>query len=59
VTLQVVAVCAAMPVAFMAVIASNLLHLDQELTGSLWLISTLGMILVVPALAVGLPFLAQ
>lgn len=59
VTLQVVAVCAAMPVAFMAVIASNLLHLDQELTGSLWLISTLGMVVVVPLLAVGLPFLAQ
>ena len=59
VTLQVVAVCAAMPVAFMAVIASNLLHLDQELTGSLWLISTLGMFVVVPLLALGLPFLAH
>jgi predicted permease len=59
VTLQVVAVCAAMPVAFMAVIASNLLHLDQELTGSLWLITTIGILAVVPLLALGLPFLAQ
>jgi predicted permease len=59
VTLQVVAVCAAMPVAFMAVIASNLLHLDQELTGSLWLLTTLGMFAVVPLLALGLPFLAH
>lgn len=58
VTLQVVAVCAAMPVAFMAVIASNLLHLDQELTGSLWLLTTLGMVVVVPLLALGLPLLA-
>ncbi|HEX7900322.1 MAG TPA: hypothetical protein VF950_21320 [Planctomycetota bacterium] len=57
VTLQVVAVCAAMPVAFMAVIASNLLHLDQELTGSLWLLTTLGMFAVVPLLALGLPLL--
>jgi predicted permease len=59
VTLRVVAVCAAMPVAFMAVIASNLLHLDQELTGSLWLITTIGMLAVVPILALGLPLLAQ
>lgn len=59
VTLQVVAVCAAMPVAFMAVIASNLLRLDQELTGSLWLITTIGMLAVVPLLAVLLPFLAH
>jgi predicted permease len=59
VTLQVVAVCAAMPVAFMAVIASNLLHLDQELTGSLWLLTTLGMLAVVPLLALGLPLLTK
>lgn len=59
VTLQVIAVCAAMPVAFMAVIASNLLKLDQELTGSLWLITTLGMLVVVPLLAVGIPLLAH
>ena len=59
VTLQVVAVCAAMPVAFMAVIASNLLHLDQELVGSLWLLTTLGMVVVVPLLALGLPLLAK
>lgn len=59
VTAQVVAVCAAMPVAFLAVVASNLLRLDQELTGSLWLITTLAMPLVVPLLALALPFLAQ
>jgi len=59
VTLQVVAVCAAMPVAFLAVIASNLLALDQELTGSLWLLTTLGMLAVVPLLALGIPLLAQ
>lgn len=58
VTLQVVAVCAAMPVAFMAVIASNLLQLDQELVGSLWLLTTLAMVVVVPLLALGVPLLA-
>jgi hypothetical protein len=59
VTLQVVAVCASMPVAFMAVIASNLLRLDEELVGSLWLFTTTGMFVVVPALTLFLPALGR
>ncbi len=59
VTLQVIAVCASMPVAFMAVIASNLLRLDEELVGSLWLFTTVGMLAVVPALAFLLPALGR
>lgn len=54
-TLQIVAICASMPVAFMAVVASNLLRLDEELVGSLWLFTTAGMLAVVPALAWALP----
>jgi predicted permease len=54
-TLQIVAICASMPVAFMAVVASNLLRLDEELVGSLWLFTTTGMLAVVPALAWALP----
>ena len=57
VTLQVVAVCASMPVAFMAVVASNLLRLDEELVGSLWLFTTAGMAAIVPALAALVPVL--
>ncbi len=59
VTLQVVAICASMPVAFMAVIASNLLRLDEELVGSLWLFTTVGMFAVVPALTLFLPALGR
>ncbi len=59
VTLQVVAVCASMPVAFMAVVASNLLRLDEELVGSLWLFTTAGMVVIVPALAVFVPLLGK
>jgi len=59
VTLQVVAVCASMPVAFMAVVASNLLKLDEELVGSLWLFTTAGMVAIVPALAVFVPVLGR
>ena len=59
VTLQVVAVCASMPVAFMAVVASNLLKLDEELVGSLWLFTTGGMIAIVPALAAFVPLLGR
>lgn len=55
VTLQIVAVCASMPVAFMAVVASTLLRLDEELVGSLWLFTTAGMLVMVPALAFLLP----
>ena len=57
VTLQIVAICASMPVAFMAVVASNLLRLDEELVGSLWLFTTVGMLAVVPALTLLLPAL--
>jgi predicted permease len=59
VTLQVVAVCASMPVAFMAVVASNLLKLDEELVGSLWLVTTAGMVAIVPALAWVVPALGK
>ncbi len=58
-TLQVVAICASMPVAFMAVIASNLLRLDEELVGSLWLFTTTGMLAVVPALVFLLPAIGR
>lgn len=57
-TLQVVAVCASMPVAFMAVVGGNLVGLDEEVLGSLWLFTTAAMLVVVPLLALGLPLLA-
>lgn len=57
-TLQVIAVCAAMPVAFMAVVGANLVRLDEEVLGSLWLFTTAAMVVVVPILAFALPALA-
>jgi predicted permease len=59
VTLQIVTLCASMPVAFMAVVASNLLRLDEELVGSLWLFTTAGMVVVVPALVFLLPVIGR
>ncbi len=41
---------ASMPVAFNAVVASSLYDLDLELANSCWLITTLGMVLVLPCL---------
>jgi predicted permease len=55
--LQTAAVCASMPVAFMAVVGANLVGLDEEILGSLWLFTTASMVVVVPALAVVLPHL--
>jgi hypothetical protein len=56
--LQVAAVCASMPVAFMAVVGANLVGLDEEVLGSLWLVTTGAMGVVVPVLALVLPALA-
>jgi len=56
-SVQVIAICASMPVAFMAVLASVLYRLDDELVGSFWLFTTLAMIVVVPTLAFLLPLL--
>lgn len=55
--LQVAAVCASMPVAFMAVVGANLVGLDEEILGSLWLFTTGAMVVVVPGLAFLLPWL--
>ena len=57
--LQIVTICASMPVAFMAVIASTLLKLDEELVGSLWIFTTTGMVAVVPALVFLLPAIGR
>jgi len=54
-TLQTAAVCASMPVAFMAVVGANLVGLDEEILGSLWLFTTGSMVVVVPVLAFVLP----
>lgn len=56
--LQVGLVCASMPVAFMAVVGANLVGLDEEVLGSLWLFTTSAMVLIVPALALVVPRLA-
>jgi hypothetical protein len=58
-TLQVVAVCASMPVAFMAVVGANLVGLDEEVLGSLWLFTTSAMVAVVPVLSLVVPALAR
>lgn len=55
--LQVIAVCATMPVAFMAVVGAVLYELDEELVRSFWLFTTLAMFIVVPILAVVVPLL--
>jgi len=53
--LQTALVCASMPVAFMAVVGANMVGLDEEILGSLWLFTTAAMILIVPVLAVVVP----
>ena len=50
-TLQVITIGASMPVAFMAVVGTTLYQLDEDLVSSLWLFTTLAMIIVVPVLA--------
>ncbi|MBI4604973.1 MAG: AEC family transporter [Planctomycetes bacterium] len=54
-TLQVVLVCASMPVAFMAVVGASLYGLEDELVGSLWIFTTAAMVVVVPVLAIAVP----
>ena len=56
--LQTALVCASMPVAFMAVVGANLVGLDEEVLGSLWLFTTASMVIVVPVLAFVVPRLA-
>lgn len=56
--LQTALVCASMPVAFMAVVGANLVGLDEEVLGSLWLFTTASMVAVVPILAFVVPRLA-
>jgi len=56
--LQTALVCASMPVAFMAVVGANLVGLDEEVLGSLWLFTTAAMVVIVPLLAVVVPRLA-
>ena len=53
--LQTALVCASMPVAFMAVVGANLVGLDEEVLGSLWLFTTAAMVVIVPILAVVVP----
>jgi predicted permease len=53
--LQTALVCASMPVAFMAVVGANLVGLDEEVLGSLWLFTTASMVVVVPVLAMVVP----
>lgn len=57
-TLQVVAICTSMPVAFMALVGANLYGLEKELVSSLWLFTTAAMVVVVPILTILVPALA-
>ncbi|MEM7235034.1 MAG: AEC family transporter [Planctomycetota bacterium] len=57
-TLQVVLICSSMPVAFMAVVGAALYRLDDDLVASFWLVSTVAMLLVVPLIALALPWIA-
>ena len=50
-TLQVIAVAASMPVAFMAVVGAALYRLDEDLVASCWLVTTAALVVVVPLLA--------
>lgn len=58
-TIQVIAICASMPVAFTAVVAAVLYRLDDELVGSFWLVTSLAMVVIVPVLAFVVPILGQ
>ncbi len=58
-TLQVTAIAASMPVAFMAVVGSTLFGLEEELVGSLWLFTTSATVAVVPLLALAVPLMAR
>ena len=50
-TLQVIAIIASMPVAFMAMVGATLYRLDVELVGSFWVFTTMTMVVVVPVLS--------
>ena len=54
-TLQIVTICSAMPVAFMAVVGAAYYNLDEGLVGSFWLFTTAAMVVVIPLLAYVLP----
>lgn len=54
-TLQVIAIASAMPVAFMAVVGAALYRLDDKLIGSFWVFTTAAMVIVIPLLAVVVP----
>jgi predicted permease len=49
--LKLVFVMAAMPVAFVSLVPPALYKLDQDLAGSLWLVSNAALLIIVPALA--------
>ena len=56
-TLQVITICSAMPVAFMAVVGASYYKLDEGLVGSFWLFTTSAMLVIIPILAYLLPHL--
>jgi len=58
-SIQVIAICASMPVAFMAVVGAVLYRLDDERIGSFWLFTTAAVVVVVPALAWVVPRLGE
>lgn len=57
--LQVALICSSMPVAFMAVLGSTLLRIDEETVGSVWLFTTTGVFVVVPWLALAVPIVGR
>jgi len=57
-TVRVIAICASMPVAFMAVVGAVIYRLDDELVSSFWLFTTSAMVVVVPILAWVVPRIA-
>ncbi len=56
-TLQVIAIAASMPVAFLANVGAILYGLDDELVGSFWVFTTAAMAVVVPILGFVVPLL--
>jgi hypothetical protein len=50
--LKLVLILSAMPVAFVSLVPPTLYKLDQDLAGSLWLVSNTALLIVVPALAI-------
>ena len=50
-TVQMIAIAASMPVAFMAMVGATLYRLDVELVGSFWVFTTMALVVVVPVLS--------